>query len=448
MPEELQNPTLPEKVKKGEVNLTVNNITIRSADRTPKDVQTLRAAQQSAENIYSPNRTRLYDLYDDLKMDGHLVGIVGKRIAAVLNKGLHFINAAGEQDDDFDDLIVSKQFRKVITQLMLVKMWGIRGLEFVPGPALDVRIIPVKHIKPKWGIIAKEQSGQEGFNYVGVQNIWVVGEADDFGLYLVCGFYALLKRGDISDWAQYIERFGMPLTVAKYDAFDEQTDVELDRALANAGSSMYLKIPRQAEIELIDGKTSNGDGKLQDGFRTAMNEEMSIAILTNTETTSSSKSSGYAQAKEHGKQQLEVTKTDLVDIAGDLNSPQFLAILKSYGWATDGGKFEYAKEIEVAQVAQQITIAQQAKAMGVPVEDDYIYDITGIPKPENYDELKVKAEADAAAAARRDAGTAASPPPDEEGKNPDENLFNAINNTSAWRRMRQSLADFFDLPRQ
>lgn len=28
--------------------------------------------------------------------------------------------------------------------------------------------------------------------------------------------------------------------------------------------------------------------------------------------------------------------------------------------------------------------------MGVPVSDDYIYKITGIPKPANYDELKRK----------------------------------------------------------
>ena len=48
-------------------------ITYVQPDRNRKDVGMLKQAVLSAENVYSPNRVRLYDLYHDIvTIDGHL----------------------------------------------------------------------------------------------------------------------------------------------------------------------------------------------------------------------------------------------------------------------------------------------------------------------------------------------------------------------------------------
>jgi phage gp29-like protein len=99
-----------------------------------------------------------------------------------------------------------------------------------------------------------------------------------------------------------------------------------------------MMIPRQADFEIKDGKQANGDGNLQLSFIKALNEEMSITILGNTETTTSSDTSGYAQSKVHLDQQYEITKSDLIYTAAMLNSPKFISILQAYGYPVSNGR--------------------------------------------------------------------------------------------------------------
>jgi hypothetical protein len=119
---------------------------------------------------------------------------------------------------------------------------------------------------------------------------------------------------------------------------------------------------------------------------------MAIAILGNTETTTSSKSSGYAQSKEHGEQQDELTVSDLIFIENLLNSKKFKQILKSYGYDVDG-KFEFELDLNLTKLKLRIEI-DMVVCTKVPIGDDYWYETYRIPKPDNYDELKAKMEAE------------------------------------------------------
>ncbi|MFN4249071.1 MAG: DUF935 family protein [Flavipsychrobacter sp.] len=369
-----------------------NKIEIRSADRSAKDVGGFRDAQKSAESVHYPNRCRLYDYYDDISSDPHLSGIISKRVDAILNKVLTFQDKAGGKVDAMDDLIGSTNFRNMMREAFMAKMWGMSLLEFVPGAKFEYYSIPRKHIKPHLGIVAYEQNGETGDIYDGMWNFWFIGDAADLGLYLKCTPYALYKRGNIGDWAQFVEIYGIPMRIVYYDANDIQTSNKIDEALDESGGALTIKLPRTAELDVKDGKQVNGDGSLQNTLRMAMNDEMSVAVLGNTETTTSSKSSGYAQSKEHGKQQLEVTKSDIIDMLNILNDPWFFNILKSYGYPVEGGKFVFAKEYDYEAIKNQMVVVSMVKKGGTPVEDDYVYELTGIPKPKDYDAIKKKQE--------------------------------------------------------
>jgi hypothetical protein len=358
---------------KEKIELITQNITVRSIDRSKKDVSTWRNAHISAESVTNPNRTRLYNVYEDVLLDGHLTGIIGKRLDTVLNKNLLF-KKDRQVVAGMEKTINSKTFRDLITELLLSKMWGISGMEFVPGDTLSFRRIPRKHIKPHWGIIALEEHATQGISYSGLANVWIVGDPADLGLLLKCGFYALLKKGAITDWAEYIEVFGSPIMLMTYDAGDTQTDLALDKVLDNIGNSMRIKIPRQAGFDIKDGKASNGDGKLQETFRNAMNEEMSTIILGNTETTTSSSSSGYAQSSVHAEQQMQIIRSDMMYVLDYLNTPHFHNILRSYGLPIDGGSFVYDKEIDIAYMVQKIQVDKDLAAMGLPINHQYLYD--------------------------------------------------------------------------
>jgi hypothetical protein len=377
--------------KKGEeaANIVVNKIVLQNVDRTKKDIVDWHNAYVQAGNVSNPLRIRLLDLYERILLDGHLQGVITRRRSAVLNKKLRFIGNDGKKIDEMDGLINSKEFRDLRCLLFDKKLFGLFGIEAIVGDKFRFEAVNRKHIKPDLRMITWEQSGTDGVNYDEDWRLWVLGSQFELGLLLKCAPYVLWKQGNMADWAQYIELFGQPVIITKYDASDIKTKQELEEVMLNAGSSLRISLPTQANFEMHDGKTSNANGDLQDKFKDACDDEISKIILTVTETTTSSKSSGFAQANVHSKQQLEITKDDLEDERGDLNNPVFLNIIKSFGWKVDNGQFEHEPDVDITMLQQRIIVDAQLEKI-IPIDDDYFYRTYGIEKPDNYDALKKK----------------------------------------------------------
>jgi Protein of unknown function (DUF935) len=362
--------------KKDEI--IINELIIRSVDRSRKDISQWRNALIAAESVYFPNRSRLYDLYFDVVLDGHLSGIIAKRIDTVLNKELYFEHN-GTKCPAFDSLLNSLPFRTLMRTVMETQFWGISGLEFIPGKMFDFKLIPRKHIRPDLNVITFEQTGTDGIAYADLDNVWVIGDAQDLGILLRCAPYCLYKRGALADWAEYLELFGQPVRIIKYDSYDEQTKYELKKILEQSGSSLAMMIPRQADFEMKDGKQNNGDGNLQLSFIKALNEELSIIVLGNTETTTSAFSTGYAQSKVHLEQQLEIMRSDLAYTTAMLNQPQLLKVLRTYGYPTEGGKFVFAKDTDINYLQARIAIDKEVSQF-IEVPKSYWRDTYGITK--------------------------------------------------------------------
>ena len=367
-------------------NIIVNKITSIAPNRQAKDVGSLKSAIINAESRIVPNRAQLYDLYNDVvSLDGRLSGLLEKRTAFVVNKSLKFVRD-GIKVEELDELINSEKFNSLLSMLMDSVYWGCTGVEFIQGKTFDFVEIPRKHICVEKRMLLKNQYDTEGLPFDDIASVWVVGKPYDFGKLLKCSMYALFKRSGFGDFSQYVEIFGQPVRVIYYDSYDEQTKAELEEILNKSGSALAMMIPKQAQFEMLDGKTSNGNGELQTRLIASCNEEMSIAILGSTETTSSSSSSGYAQAEIHSAQQLEITRSDIKYITSLLNSDKFLAVLRSYGYPIDGGQFEFEKEVNLTELKTRLEIDERV-ATHVPIDADYWYQTYGINKPDNFEAL-------------------------------------------------------------
>lgn len=375
--------------------IVINQIVVRNIDRTMKDIATWRNAHIAAERVIWPVRQRLYDLYSDVIIDGHLSGIIKKRFSAVTNKKIYFKGLdngksgakENEKIEELEALIKSKAFRNLRKEILNTILWGITGIEFIVGKEFAWMPIPRKHIKPEYKVITKEQFGYDGFDYPSMAHIMVMGESHDLGLLLNCCPYALWKRGGLADYAQFVEIFGQPVRIFKYDAYDVKTKQEVQTVADETAGAMSLIIPKQAEFEMMDGKTANANGDLQEKFIKMLNDELSVIILGNTQTTTSSEGSGYAQSKTHGEQQMQITADDMDYEMMYLNSPQFLKILADYGYPVAGGEFVYEQEADVSKLAERIKVDEILTRL-VPMDDEYFYDTYHVPKPENYEVLK------------------------------------------------------------
>lgn len=385
-------------VKKGKAvnsdQIVVNNLHVTSPDRTRKEIKDFQLARKMAEYIHHPIRAKLFDLMEEVLVDAHLTGIIGKRLRAVRNKAIQFVKN-DKPVDAMSDLIGSKEFRRLRKYIFNKEMWGLTGLEFLIAPTLQYKAIPRKHIKPDLGRITIHQLGNEGYDYTTMPNIWILQtdeEDNNFGLLLKAIPWVIYKRCNVGDFAQFIELFGQPPRVGKYDAGDIETRRIMEEIMDKAGASLGVVIPKTADLEFKDVKAVSGDGKLHKTMHDICDEQLSILILGQTETTKSSDSSGYAQSKTHAAQQLEITKDDMDNELEALNDPFFVNILKSYNYPVEGGKFIHVDEADPAQLKARLEIDKEV-AQIVPVADDYFYETYNVPKPDNYEELKAQKEA-------------------------------------------------------
>lgn len=376
--------------------INITNITIRPVERTNQDIQKWRNAHQEAEGMLG-TRISIYDLYDDVLLDGFLSRQLKRRISSVVSSNVIYADASGAKIDGVETLLKSMAFREMRKKIQEQKAWGHSLIELSnQNGKLHIFPIPRKHVRPIEGIITSDQySIIEGIEYrkAPYSNfVLEVGEWDDLGYLLQAAPYVIYKRGGIADWANYAQIFGLPFREARYDGFNDQVRIQLEQAMEKAGSAAYAVLPKEAEIIFHEAKNASGSTDLFNTLRTAMNEEIAVLVLGATETTTSSSSSGYAQSETHMKTVLEVYEDDRTEELCILNE-NVAPILQYIGLLPEGGHFAYDDPMNLDEADKKAKIGLSIKKGGVPVADDWFYQTTGIPKPDNYDELKAEQEA-------------------------------------------------------
>lgn len=374
-----------------ENGVKITQLIVRPIARRTQDIGSWRIALQQAEGVVE-SRVALYDLYEDILLDGVLKSLMRKRVLGVTKKELLFVDANNEPVKGMEQVMKSSVIRNLRKEIALQKFWGVKVIElFKEQNNLKFYSVPVKHIKPKAGLITKEQYGNDGFWYrePPISNyVFEVGTYDDLGLLLQAAQYVIYKRGGFGDWAQYAELFGMPFREGKYDGFNQVAKAQLEEALANMGGAGYAVIPKETEITIHENKGTQGSSDLYNALRQACNEELAITILGQTETTTktSGKLGGGDQTHEHTEDAINMD--DCADELAVFNE-KVLPILRNLGFPVEGGEFKHKEEDEKLGLKEKAEIfVKMKKEYNLPMDDDHVYEEMGIPKPSDYDQQK------------------------------------------------------------
>jgi len=380
-----------ETIESGKV---IQNIVVRPVQRNKADIMDWRNRHQHAEGINGV-RVDLYDLYDDVLLDGFLNRMMKNRILGVTKNRLRYVDKKGVEIKVENNIIDLLQFKLLREAIQLQKAWGISVIELMnDNGKLKFFDVPKKHILPKDGIIVNNQYDNDGISYRNPpynKTVIEIGKHDDLGYLLIACPYVIYKRGDIADWANYAQIFGMPFREARYDGFNEMVRLQLEQALEKAASAAWAVLPKDAEFKLHEAKSGANSNELYNTLRQAMNEEIMVAILGATETTISSKSSGYAQSEIHKNTVDEQTYNDMAEELCILND-KLLPVMIYLGLLPANGKFEYCEPMDIAEAVKKINLAQKVKAIGLPLNDDNIYEMSGLKKPVDYSQQKKKIE--------------------------------------------------------
>jgi SPP1 gp7 family putative phage head morphogenesis protein len=380
----------------------IQKLTVRPIHRRTQDIGNWRQAMRAAEATI-PRRTELYDLYEEIMLDGHLTSVVEKRIMAVTNCQWMFVDAKGKEVDFMNDWIDTPDFELVVEEILNSKIWGYTMLEFdfYKEGGVGVFLIPRKHMRPELGMVAYEQTANVGINIregIYANTVLEAGKEKNLGLLLKAAQYVIYKRGNFGDWAQFAEIFGMPLIDAVWDGYDENQRLMLLKALEEMGGGGQLVRPAGTELNFIQGGTNNPTGDLYKNLIECCNAELSKLILGQTETTESSPGSGYAQAAQHGETEDDINRSDRNFVRRILNR-RLCKMFEANGIDLNGGYFKIKNDYEEKlSKSDQLNLELRLKNEGgIPIDDDHFYETYGIEKPANYDELKAELKEKAAA---------------------------------------------------
>lgn len=136
------------------------------------------------------------------------------------------------------------------------------------------------------------------------------------GLARLAAFTWICKAYTLKDWVGFIEVYGMPLRLGRYDASASAQDIEkLFEAVSMIGSDAAAVIPDSMRIEFQE--TGRGTGhEIFERLAKWADEQISKAILGQTMTVDSG--SSYAQAEVHNDVRLDIRKADAMQVSGTL----------------------------------------------------------------------------------------------------------------------------------
>lgn len=399
------------------------------------DMNAYMQSVKTAKGIDFSNRVRLYDMYDSASLDLHLSGVIAKRMRGVTKIPIEF-RRNGVPDDAINKQIKSPWFKQLRKDLVMSEFWGFTLVQFYLNDEGNIRydLINRKHYDPIHRKLLKYQGSMDGVPIDDFPDMLFVGSERDLGIYAELLPAVLYKRGDMSDWAQFCNIFGMPIREYTYDAGDEDARRRVIADARRQGANAAYIHPKESELKLVEAGNKTGSSDLYRAFAEYWDSKMSIRVLGNTLTTDAKSTGTQALGSVHKEEEDEMNSDDR-DFILDILNYDMRPIFASLGFNVEGGEFVYAKKDKI-NPAQQIDIVQKLSSMGLPIDDDYLYETFCVAKPDNYKQLKEEKEA-AKAAFREQLGMHGN---DDDKKKQDKNTDKTV--------FKQHLKSFFGLAPQ
>jgi phage gp29-like protein len=201
----------------------------------------------------------------------------------------------------------------------------------------------------------------------------------------VCWAY-LFQNFALKDWVQFIETFGKPLRLGRYEGeVTKPSDIDiLVTAVQSLGTDAAAVLPRSMEIEFPEVAQARGENGLWHSLLEYLDRQVSKLVLGQTLTADTGEGGGgsYALGGVHNDIRIDILFDDARALANTINR-DLIRILVNLNFAGVENYPQFALRVEEPedQVAL-VGIVEKAVAMGQPVSQKWFSEKFGIPLPE------------------------------------------------------------------
>lgn len=195
----------------------------------------------------------------------------------------------------------------------------------------------------------------------------------------------MCKTYTLADWMAYLEVFGMPIRVGKYNNGASNDDkAVLKRAVANIGSDAAAIIPESMLIEFIESGGKGGE-TLYEKNADFLDKQISKAVLGQTMTADDG--SSRSQAEVHNEVRLDLLESDAKKLQATINQ-QLIKPFVDFNFGVQAVYpllvFYVEKPEDIAGLVDGVS---KLVPLGLKVSQSFLRDKLGIPDPQDDDEL-------------------------------------------------------------
>jgi phage gp29-like protein len=242
------------------------------------------------------------------------------------------------------------------------------------------------------------------------------------GLIRVIVWAAMFRNWDLTDWLRTGEASWKPWRIGYHDPKANDEDKEsLEAALSQLTTSGYAMLPKSTEMKIEwPGGTSQSSKSTHSELFNVIAQEMSKAVLGQTETVQSSNSSGYAQAKVHERVGGTLLKSRAKSVAADITRDLVQPFIEwNFGKGYEVPRFEFITQdpVDIGGFADAIS---KLVGSGLNISQEWVRDQIGAPEPIDGQDV-MGADVDPAAEQEAPEAPQSKPePPPEEGEPEDD----------------------------
>ena len=208
------------------------------------------------------------------------------------------------------------------------------------------------------------------------------------GLNRLLVWTALFRNWDLTDWLRTGEASWKPWRIGTYGKNADTEDIaDLENVLQNLTTNGWAAIPETDKIQIEWPAGTGGTQPTHATLHNVLGNEMSKAVLGQTETTQASSSSGYAQSKTHEKTGQKKLKARAQQIAAFITK----YVIRPMIQLNFGADIEVpAFTLKVDDTEQILPFAQGISALvqkaGLRLPAKWVRQRIGAPEPDRDDE--------------------------------------------------------------
>ncbi len=229
------------------------------------------------------------------------------------------------------------------------------------------------------------------------------------GLMRTGAWLAMAKRYGFRDWIIYSEKFGLPLTLAKYATQGAHADDEAistaEDIIKSIGNDSGAVVPDSITVEFVEVGRNGDSSKVHGGLISHCNREMSKLVNSSTLANDNADSGGasYAMANVHDGVRWESVQSDAEDLQEGFERDVFtpFCVFNNLPLPTPGMSIQVARNLDPKQhIENAIKLTNE---LGVKISQSQLRADTGYREPTD--------EADAAPGVYIDPAAAAAAEP-------------------------------------